>query len=378
MFRKLSFDLGEWSVGAAVTVYDGGDCYFPSIVRDSLQRLHLTFTWFDSATGNYRIRYKSSSTDGAVWGAGPSDAGSDLTNGSASAYSQLQYSAPTLYCVYTDASTKLAIRTLVDGGLLWGSEIVAHIGIFLSDRFSSAVSEGGSVLGIAFESTAKLYYVEFDGETWSGQYDLATGPVVPPFLHFSGADPYVIYGVSQGTEQVTLLYRRKQGSGFLPEAGLAGDVAPLLDVVLYDDGTSQYVSRKLEAASSSPADVTHFTSGALIAGAGDTVYFGALEKFACLTILLSTAGVGGAVAWEYFTGTNWQEFTPESGAYNFDQLSQLVRLWQDTGSTPAGWQACEVNSVNALWIRARVTTAFGTPPVGSQLTPLTNIKYLSR
>ncbi len=338
----------------------------------------MTYTWYDSGSGNYRIRYKRSTVEGAVWGSGPSDAGTDLTSGSVAAYSQLQYAAPYLYCIYTDASSKLAIRELIDGGLVWGSEETAYTGILLSDRFSAAISQGGSLLGIAFEAVGKLFYLDYDGQTWSGVHELAVSPATPPLLQFSGSDPYVIYGVSPGSSQTAVVWRRKQGAGFAAEEGVGGEVATFLDVVLYDDDAPmQFVSRKDQAADSTAADVSHSTSGALIAAANDAVYFGASQPFATITCVLATAGVGGQVAWEYFDGSAWQEFTPASGAYHFDQLNQVVRLWTDSAAAPVGWQPTQIGSATAHWVRARVTTAYSTAPVGSQLTPLTDLKYLT-
>ncbi len=378
IFRKLTFELGAWSVGDPVTIYDGGDCYFPAIARDSLQRLHVSYTWFNSSSGNYRVRYKRSTTDGAVWGGGASDPGTDLTTGSAAAYSQLLYSAPTLYCVYTDAGAKLALRELRDGAILWEAEQIAHSGIFLSDRFSAALNDTGTLLGIAFESTGRLYYIEYDGQSWSGQFDIASTPATPPLLQFSGGEPSLFYGVAIGTGQVAVVCRRKQGTGFLAEENLGGDVSIFRDVVLYDDnGTPQFISRRDQAGDTATADIVHPSSGALVADSQDAIYFGCDDPFGSITILLSTAGSGGSVAWEYFNGSSWNAFEPLSGAYHFDQLTQVVRLWQDSRRAPSDWQPCEIHSVSALWVRARVTASFSTPPVGTQTTPLTDIKYLS-
>ena len=116
---------------------------------------------------------------------------------------------------------------------------------------------------------------------------------------------------------------------------------------------------------------------ALISAVDDALNVGSEEPIARLSINLSTAGSGGAVVWEYYSDSGWNAFTPESGAYHFDQLTQRLRLWQDTASVPIDWQKCAIESRSHFWLRARVTTAFTTPPVGTQITPCTSITFLN-
>jgi hypothetical protein len=84
-------------------------------------------------------------------------------------------------------------------------------------------------------------------------------------------------------------------------------------------------------------------------------------------VVLSTAGGGGAVVWEYFDGEDWSQFTPDSGAYHFDSADNLVYLWADSASIPSDWQISKVSNYSAYWIRIRVTSAFSTDPVGTQI-----------
>ncbi len=73
------------------------------------------------------------------------------------------------------------------------------------------------------------------------------------------------------------------------------------------------------------------------------------------------------MTWEYFDGADWKQFTPESGAFNFDSSDKPVYLWDDSQSTPSDWQLTKVNNYSAYWIRVRVTTAFSVKPVGTQI-----------
>jgi hypothetical protein len=140
-------------------------------------------------------------------------------------------------------------------------------------------------------------------------------------------------------------------------------------VFVYDDSAStEYEDKTGEASSEASGDIFHSESSAIIGGAEDCLYLGKQSGFYCAAIILSTPGTGGAVAWEYFDGENWTQFLPDSGAYHFDSSDKLVYLWQDTGSIPSDWQVTKVNNYSAYWIRIRVTSAFSTAPVGTQVT----------
>jgi hypothetical protein len=88
-------------------------------------------------------------------------------------------------------------------------------------------------------------------------------------------------------------------------------------------------------------------------------------------VVLSTAGTGGTVVWEYFDGEDWSQFTPDSGAIHFDSADNLVYLWEDSDAVPSDWQISKVNNYSAYWIRIRVATAFSTKPVGTQIVAAT-------
>jgi hypothetical protein len=100
---------------------------------------------------------------------------------------------------------------------------------------------------------------------------------------------------------------------------------------------------------------------------GDCLYIGKKDTFYCVTLILSIAGAGGQTVWEYFDGTQWIGFTPDSGAYNFDSADKLVYLWTDGESVPSDWQIGAINNYNAYWIRARVSVGFSSNPVGTQV-----------
>jgi hypothetical protein len=379
LFRKLTFTAGGWTVGSEATIYNGKDNFFPTILKDIFGQLWVCWTCYDSASGNYTLRYKQSVTEGTLWGSGPTDAGEALTSGSSGCYHQLVYMQPYVYCIYTDAGTKLAYRRIPEGGTNWDDEITLYTGTGLADALSAAVSQAGALVGVAFNASGKLWYLEFDTDSWSGLHELATGPATPPLLLFNGVTTYVFFGMSVGTGQTELLYRCKSGVGFAAAAVVSSELSRFKYVLLYDaNGSPQFRSLSAEAGNSSTADVFHPTSLKLIQAVGDAIYLGSDEKFAACEIILSTAGdATGAVTWSYFDGSNWLEFTPASGGYYLDQLSKKVRLWNDSASAPANWQKSTVANLNVYWIKITCTAAYTTSPIGTQITSLANINYLN-
>jgi hypothetical protein len=114
----------------------------------------------------------------------------------------------------------------------------------------------------------------------------------------------------------------------------------------------------------------------LVKDSDDAFFLGMNAKFNLVRIILSTAGIGGAVKWQYWNGGSWTDFVPQSGSYHLDFQTKMVILWQDLNSAPSDWQMCPVNGVSKFWIRILVTTAFATAPVGTQITAIPEIKYI--
>jgi hypothetical protein len=379
LFRKLTFTAGDWTVGSEATIYNDKDNFFPTILKDVFGQLWVCWTCYDSGSGSYTLRHKQSVTEGTLWGSGPSDAGEALTSGSTGCYHQLVYLQPYVYCIYTDAGTKLAYRRIPEGGTNWDTEITLYTGSSLADGISVAVSEAGGLVGVAFNASGKLWYLEYDAGSWSGLHELVTDPATPPLLVFNGVSPYVLYGISVGTGQTELMYRCKSGVGFAAAVSVCPELSRFKYVVLYDaNGSPDFRDLGAEAGNSTAADVYHPTSTKLIQSVGDAIYLGCDETFAACEMILSTAGdTSGAVSWAYFDGSNWTAFTPQSGDYHLDQLSKKVRLWSDSASAPSNWQKSTVANCSAFWIRITVSAAYTTAPIGTQITPLASINYLN-
>ena len=374
---KMTFSSGSWSVGTANTVCDAGQSYYPSIIKDSIDRLWISWTYYDSVAERYFVHVKSSTNDGATWGSGPSDPGTALTNGSASCYSQLIFQSPYVHCFYSDDSTVLAYRSFEVSGAVWSSQQAIYSGSAIDDDFHADLSSDQKI-GIVFPGSSSLLYREFDGSNWSGVFTVDGSPPVSPSVKFFETIPFVFFAKNIGTGQNEVLYSYKEGASFVTPSPFEEGQKPFETLLCYDDSaTEKYADLTSEASDSTAADVYHPTSNALVEDTGDAFYVGMHRKFNLARVILSTAGVTGQVSWQYWNGESWTGFTPCSGAYHLDCLDKMVVLWEDLSSVPSDWQQCPVNGVSRFWVRISVTTGFTEAPVGTQITAVPEAKYLN-
>ncbi len=373
---KMSFSQGNWSLGTANTVCNVGENYFPSFTKDSTSRLWISWTYYDSGAERYFVHAKTSQDDGATWGTGPSDPGSTLTNGTGSCYSQLVFQPPYIHCFYSDDSTLLAYRSREIQAAGWDSQQTIYSSSTIDDNFCADLSADNKV-GILFPGTSSLLYKEFDGNNWSGV--LTVDNSVPESLAIKFLDniPYVFFAKNVGNGQNQLFYSYKEGISFVSPEFFECGQKPFDKVFCYDDSAvTKYYDRTTEASDSTPADVFHPTSGGLVKDTDDAFYVGMDVKFNLTKIILSTAGIGGEVKWQYWNGESWSDFVPQSGGYHLDSEDKTVILWEDLNSVPSDWQRCPVNGVFEFWIKILVTTTFATAPVGTQITAVPEAKYL--
>lgn len=374
---KLSFVNGAWSIGTVRNVCTVGNNYYPSILKDSVNRLWVSWSYFDPVTARYSVHVKSSADDGTTWGTGETDPGEALTSGSTGCFSQLVFQLPYIRCFYSDGGDTLAYRSIELYGAAWSSAVSLYSGSNIQDDFQVSVSCDNKV-GIVFPGISSVLYREYDGVSWSGVMTVDTAVPTSPGIKFSGNVPYVLYDKNIGDNQSQLFYSYKSGSVFVAPVSLFEGAKILDKLFCYDhSATSQYYDRTAEAQNTASADIFHPTSNSLLRDLDDALYLGMDDKFNQVRIILSIAGIGGQVVSEYWDGSAWKSFAPYSGAYHLDSLSKLVILWQDLSSNPYDWQQCGVNNSTKFWVRVRVITAYVTAPVGTQITAVPENKYIN-
>lgn len=370
--RKLTYSNGLWSVGSKVTIYSGDTSYFPSITIESSGKLWVAWT---KKTGGVRTPHvKSSSDGGATWGSGAGDAGTSLTAGASSAYIKLIIDNNYIHAVYTEATVKLAIRSLPLSGGSWTTEYVISSGTFLEEHFDLALGSDKRI-GVVWDDQA-IKYCEYNGDSWSAISTIDVDGGIFPQLKFSVNTPLVIYLSEFASDQKILKQSVRQSGLFSTPAVLDGRAKQFDSVVLYETTSSKYEDLTSESSSAATGDIIHSESGAMAGSSGDIIYLGMDEKFRHLNILLSKAGTGGTVSYSYWDGNNWNAFNPADGSFNMDSTDKDLLLWTDFSSMPQDWQKGIINNINRFWLKIEVTSSFTTPPVGSQLTAISNINAL--
>lgn len=373
--KKLTFNNGHWEVGSVNTIYDADSNYYPSLFMDYSSRMWVCWTRYSG--GNYYINIKTSVDDGVNWGIGVGNSGTTLTSGANSAYSQFVYLPTYLYCFYTEGGSKLAFRRYEINGAIWYSESSIYTGSGLLDNFSTAISDDLKI-GLSFMAGTDLIFKDYDGVSWSGNYNLDNNLSIAPVIKYNSSIPFVFYGKELGSANDQLYYSFKDGAGFSSPTRITPALSTFdKTLCYYDDGTVGFYDVTNKAKDTTSADIYHIESNGLLKNSGDILYLGMTDKFFHVNLTLSTAGTSGVVSWYYWNGDNWTSFVPSSGAYNFDSSPALIRLWEDSGEAPSTWQSSIVNGSSLFWIKAVVTSAFSTAPVGTQITAGDNIPYIT-
>ena len=413
---KLAYVNGNWSPQSAVTVYDAATSAntHPSIVLDAYNRLWVA--WARDDAGTITLRVKSSVDGGVTWGAGSSDAGTDLSGSVASVHARLVarpthqhclYTTPApvtsksrrvrstepagsppdgagvapppthLHCLYTIGGTQARHRKIDLDAALWDAADILYSGSGLSADITGAVAPDGK-LGALFVADSMLFLKEYDGAMWGALQTVSDQLCLSPSLRYVGLTPYALFLRNIGTDQNRLLESHRSGATFTTSAPVLPGQSPFASVFCHDaDAPIPFADLTTQAESTSGGDIAHPTSGGLLESISDALYLGADARFSFARFLLSQVGVAGVVTWAYWNGAEWTAFVPASGSYDFTSANKGVRLFTDDNATPADWQKTTVNGANRYWIRILCTTAFTTVPIGSQITSVPEMTHLS-
>lgn len=371
--KKLTFADGTWSVGSKVTIYNSDPAYYPTVAIESGGIVWVSYTRINGAL--YYVYVKSSEDDGAIWGSGAGDAGTALSSGVISAFSKLVIGPNELYVIYTAAGTDLFFTKRTLSGGSWSSAtVISGTGNF-DEHFDIAVNSEG-ILGVVYDND-QMRYREYDGINWGATATIDSDSGTFPQLTFFKNVPVIVYLHEYATGQIELKQTSKQTGTFATPEILDIRSSQFTNVTLYSSGSNTFEDLTTESASDTTADVVHTTTSALVDSIGDSIYLGLSKKFRYVRMLLSTAGVGGAVNFSYWDGAVWKAFVPASGSYHLDSADKELILWSDFDSMPADWQQTAVNEQVKFWVSISVATAFSTAPIGSQITALSNLLALS-
>ncbi|PWB69065.1 hypothetical protein C3F09_10695 [candidate division GN15 bacterium] len=369
-FKKLTYADGVWTAGSRILVYDGGSSSAPSLGIESSGKLWVS--WSLSAAPNRYIQVKSSSDDGATWGTGPADPGTQLTTGDVIAYSKLLITSDRVHVVATYNSQSIVKRSLPIGGGPWSDEeVIATTTQTFGVDFDAAVSDDGRI-AVVFNNPY-FTYREYDGVNWGAIVPMADIVGQSPQVLFRGGIPVVIYLENWAGAQKIQMYTDRRSGQFTTPVPLDNRAKKFERVLVYNQAAATIVDITGAAANAATGDMLHPATSCLLRDQGDQLYLGMGKQFRYLQVLLSTLGTGGTVVLSYWDGANWRAFTPSNGAVDFGATPARVILWDDYVSIPPDWQKKSVNGYYLFWVKAEVNSAFTNGPVGTQVTSISEI-----
>jgi len=370
--RKLTFGEGTWSVGSKVTVYNGAQCYDPSLAIAPEGGLWVSYSRFAAPTR--WIYVKSSSDGGATWGSGSGDAGDQIHSGSTFAWSRLVIDSSSVHVIYHDQDTALSIRSQALSGGSWSSPYNIATGSVFDSNFDAGVGDDGR-LGVAY-NRGQLFYREYDGSNWGAVATLTSLPAVCPQMLFEGNIPAVVYLDPIGGDMRIARFTDRRTGSFEAAKVLDERSAPFDSVLLYDASAAVYQDLTSQAASNTAADVYHSSSGCLVKDSGDSLYLGMDGRFRVARVTLSTLGIGGTLQLSYWDGTSWETFTPANGSADLAASIVDWLFWTDYAAIPVDWQKRVINGQSRYWIRAEVVSDYTTGPVAGQIAAASEIDRL--
>jgi hypothetical protein len=370
---RYSADLDQWTVARSARIYDAGDdtgAFNAVLARDGAY-LWVAYRHYDRIAFSLVIRY--SSDDGLTWqdSVVADDPGGDADE--TATFAKLQDRLAVIY-YHQNARFKWRVRHDADPPTSWGpAELIHEVSHPLPSKSAySVVVDAADEIHLLFNERG-IRYLKTDAGAW-GTAPFALSSVntdTYPTLASDGTDFWAVWQQRIGSEQESLVFKRRDGAtGAWSSLAQVSPPSEQLAACLfaYNGLDGSFTNLTSQAANKKSGDMKHATTGTLVKGAGDAVYFGGTVPFDYLRVLLSTKGTLGEVTWEYWNGADWTAFVPVSGAYNFT-ANASVQLWPDPEHVPADWETTAVNgSAPLYYVRARVSVAYSTGVIGTQMT----------
>ena len=178
----------------------------------------------------------------------------------------------------------------------------------------------------------------------------------------------IVWVVRNDGQLLSMTFRRDEdvvGWGRHKLGGVFLEDTDITKVWQYDDSTSTFVDETLDAKGTSNADWTLFPSTEAV---NDYVAFGYTSTFTQLKFDYAngTAGIGGAVDWEYWNGTTWNALsglTDNTTGFTAAAADGLTVSW----TLPSDWATRTLSSAESLYyVRAKISIVYPTNPVLDQ------------
>ncbi len=390
-YQKLTKGSGAtWTVGAAQTVLDASAStgYSYAVMEvEGTTRLWLAARYFDGSNYQVTVYDSNNLNDAPTWTV--SQASLDTAgNGTTTHFPAMVRFGSNIGILYNaqlpTAVMRWRIRNDSDGLTSWSAENVVSANLPTTPTFSAISDSAGNVY-FAQNNTTNVLFNYWNGSTWSATTVVSATAASNTFVSLStdGTNVWIFYGDTNGLSP-TLSGSRKlvYKKGILPYTATEFDTNPT-NAVAYQDTFDKYWSFVSSAYTNDTVDAGDIdatntvSSGAgndvqMTTAIGDIAYFGKTAKFDAISWAMTTNGIGGVIAWEYWNGSSWTALSfTTSSAPNFTASGY------GAFTAPADWATTAINGEGSsfFYIRARTTTAFTTTPVGFQMTSIPLINW---
>ena len=178
----------------------------------------------------------------------------------------------------------------------------------------------------------------------------------------------IVWAVRNDGKLLSMTYRREEDVVGWARHVIGGEYredVTFKQVWQVDDSAGTFVDETADANDSGSADWTLFPATEAV---GDYAAFGYTEEFSQIKFDYSggTAGVAGAVTWEYWDGSAWTALsgiTDNTTGFTVAVTDGLTVSW----TMPTDWAKRILNTGKKLYyVRARITTVYTTNPILDQ------------
>lgn len=387
-FIKLTKGTGStWTLGSAHIVFDGNTTVghaYGSIALDSANRLWIATRYFDGT--NYQIALKTADTltptSSSDWTLSSATFVTPTTNNNFNIPKFLHFGS-NLALFYNNEGNggQISWRTRADSDAVdsWSSEAeLTNLNISSNSAFSVAVDANDLLHLLYNETSGAVQYRNFNGTDWSTPVQLGTsitnGSTLLKIVA-DGSQVVAVYGDASNLDanlagSKRLAYRIGQSpfgeTDFSAAETLAAAQEPFDQV--WKSVSSVFSDQTAVANSSTAADFTFPTA------TNDALYFGKTEEFDTLSWVLSTAGVGGTITWQYWNGSSWANLSVAASSNpNFTSTTGWLSF-----TAPNDWATTSLNSESTAYyyVRALLSGGFSGAAVATQLVPIINMQNL--
>ncbi len=385
-YRKLTKGSGaSWTLGAAQNFLDsssGTIGYSYAVIEiDSMNRLWVAARYFDGINYQVSTYYSDGLDDTPGWTLSQASLGtaSGSTSDHFPVIVKFANRIGVIYSAQFPTSTqRWRFRNDADEPTAWSAETQISTENSSTATFT-AISDAQGNVYYASNTNTSIYFSYWNGQAWSATTTVSATAAsnVAVGLSTDGTSVWITYTDTTGLTS-TLPGPRK----LVYKRGIAPFTASEFDItatsVIPKHGTfDTYWSYYNTAFTNDTTDAANVTVGdtQMLRSVGDIMYVGKSAKFDTVAWALTTNGTTGIVAWEYWNGTIWKPINDYLGVLNpsFTASGYISFL------PPTDWQAGSVNGEGEsyYYVRARVDTAFGTAPVGIQLTSIAPIYWMN-